>query len=292
MFSLPFYREPAQLPAPLPEEDEIEAATHTLPTIRSADYGGRLVVIRDIYVVKYGTFVSENEGHALLFVERSLSIPAPRLYAMYRNADKLYIVMQYVPGTELQDVWPSLSNSAKKLLLGQLRLIFQNIRSLSPPAFYGSVEGGPIPHRYFYAQDGNPAITGLFGKEEDFSKAMSLRCSQFWADNGRHGWLSDFFARHLPSALNGHQPTFTHGDFYRRNILVRKVNDHSEIEKYEVVAIIDWESAGWYPAYWEYASSFALFQWFDDWPECFEKFIDPYPSEAALLRLVQQDLGF
>lgn len=83
MSSLPFYREPAQLPGPFPSRDEIEAATHALPTIRSVDYGGRLVVIRGIYVVKYGPFASENEGHALLFIERNLSIPAPRLYAMY-----------------------------------------------------------------------------------------------------------------------------------------------------------------------------------------------------------------
>lgn len=55
-----------------------------LPTIRNVDYERRLVVIRDLYVVKYGPFVSENEGHALLFLERNLSIPVPRLYAMYR----------------------------------------------------------------------------------------------------------------------------------------------------------------------------------------------------------------
>ena len=47
-----------------------------LPTIRSVDYGRRLVVIRDLYVVKYGPFVFENEGHAahaFLFLERNLS---------------------------------------------------------------------------------------------------------------------------------------------------------------------------------------------------------------------------
>lgn len=140
-----------------------------------------------------------------------------------------------------------------------------------------------MPHRYFYARDDNPAITGPFVKEEDFSKAMSLRSSQYWADNGCHGWLSDFFARHLPSVLKGHQPTFTHGDLYRRNILFRrKGDDHSGTEgEYEVVAIVDWESAGWYPAYWEYAYSFALFQWVDDWPACVKNIIEPYPMESA-----------
>jgi hypothetical protein len=47
-------------------------ATSVLPTIRNRDYDGRLVVIRDQYVVKYGSYVNENEGHALLFIERYL----------------------------------------------------------------------------------------------------------------------------------------------------------------------------------------------------------------------------
>lgn len=76
-----------------------------------------------------------------------------------------------------------------------------------------------------------------------------------------------------PPALSGHQLTFTYEDFYRRNILVRKVNGHSGIGDYEVAAIVDWEAAGWYPAYWEYALSFALFQWIDEWPESLGKII-------------------
>lgn len=37
---------------------------------------------------------------------------------------------------------------------------------------------------------------------------------------------------------------FTHGDIERRNIMV---------DECRVIGIIDWEYAGWYPDYWEYA---------------------------------------
>jgi hypothetical protein len=48
-------------------------------------------------------------------------------------------------------------------------------------------------------------------------------------------------------------------------------------EEYRIAAIIDWETAGWYPSYWEYAYIFALFQWVDDWPASVERIIDPWP---------------
>lgn len=39
---------------------------------------------------------------------------------------------------------------------------------------------------------------------------------------------------------------FTHGDLSRLNILAR--GD-------DIVGIIDWETAGWYPSYWEYTTA-------------------------------------
>lgn len=53
--------------------------------------------------------MTENEGYALLFVEERLNIAAPRLYAMYRDQDTVYIIMGYVPGVSLGTVWPSLT---------------------------------------------------------------------------------------------------------------------------------------------------------------------------------------
>jgi serine/threonine protein kinase len=132
-FSLPYYRDAAQLPGPLPDQNEIERATRTLP--KSSDYDTRLVVIRDQYVVKYGLLVTENEGYALLFVEERLNIAAPRLYAMYRDQDTLYIVMEYIPSISLGIAWPSLTEANKNLIAGQLRCIFDQMRALPSPGF-------------------------------------------------------------------------------------------------------------------------------------------------------------
>lgn len=251
-FSLPYYRDASQLPEPLPDQNEIAQAT---PLPKASDYRGRLVVVRDTYVVKYGPLIMENEGYALLFVEERLNIPAPRLYAMYRNEDTLYIVMEYIRGPSLGTVWPSLTEANKKSITGELRRIFNQMGALPSPGFYGSVNGGPVPHMYFWSLEKDPAITGPFRTAEEFARAIALRAKANRRDGFIPAFHSDYLARHLPSALGNYPPRFTQGDLYRENVLVRKVVNSGANDEYEVAALVDWETAGWYPSYWEYAQS-------------------------------------
>ena len=60
-----------------------------------------------------------------------------------------------------------------------------------------------------------------------------------------------------------------------------------------MTGIVDWELAGWYPRYWEHAVTFAHTMWDGYWEAKFETFIEPWPLEAAILRLVKVDIeGF
>ncbi|RJE19219.1 Phosphotransferase enzyme family [Aspergillus sclerotialis] len=241
----------------------------------------------DKYVVKYGPLVTENEGYALLFVEERLKIGAPRLYAMYRDRNTLYIVMEYIPGISLGMVWSSLTEANKHSIVEELRCMFDPMRALLSPGFYGSVNGGPVPHRYFFSREKDTAVTGPFQTEEDFGKAIALRSKTMWSESNSHSFLSDYLAHCLPSVLRNHPPMFTHGDLYRENVLVRKVvNSVTNEEEYKVAALVDWETAGWYPSYWEYAHIFPLLQWIDDWPAYIEKVLDPLPVEDAMMRAV------
>ncbi|KAJ6027948.1 Phosphotransferase enzyme family protein [Penicillium herquei] len=290
-FSLPYYRDAGQLPGPLPDQNEIKRATRTLP--KRSDYSRRVVVIREKYIVKHSPLVTENKGHALLFVEKRLNIAAPRLYAIYRHRDTLYIVIEYIPGISLAMAWPSLTEAKKHSIVGQLQCIFNQMRALPSLGFYGSVNRGPVPHRYFFSREKDPAVTGPFQKEEEFGKAIALRSKNMWSESNSHSFLSDYLARHLPLVLRNHPPTFTHGDLHRENVLVRKVvNSVTNEEEYEVAALVDWETAGWYPSYWEYAHIFPLLQWIDDWPAYVEKILDPLPLEGAMMRVVFSDLEF
>ena len=56
-------------------------------------------------------------------------------------------------------------------------------------------------------------------------------------------------------------------------------------------SVIDWEDAGWYSAYWEYAVAFGAFVWHgDDWPSVIESIVDPWCAEATMLKLIIDDV--
>ncbi|ORY72003.1 uncharacterized protein BCR38DRAFT_462955 [Pseudomassariella vexata] len=67
------------------------------------------------------------------------------------------------------------------------------------------------------------------------------------------------------------RPVFTHGDLSILNILVR-AND--------VVSIIDWETEGWFPYYWEYTCAWNV-----------NKYLTPMPYELRMESIRRKYLG-
>jgi hypothetical protein len=82
----------------------------------------------------------------------------------------------------------------------------------------------------------------------------------------------------LPLVLHNHASVFTHGDFQRKNVLVR--NDGT----------FDWEAAGWYPSFWEYVMTMYSCRWDDDWHSWAVKILDEYPNEYAWMDMVFREL--
>ena len=68
-------------------------------------------------------------------------------------------------------------------------------------------------------------------------------------------------------------------------------SESDEIHLYEIY-VVDWEGAGWYPEYWEYAVAFATFRWDDDWCKRFAEFIHAWPAESAMVKLLYTDILF
>lgn len=203
--------------------------------------------------------------------------------------------MERLDGESLGALWPVLDNAEKSTICGKLKDIFTTIRKIPipQPQFYGSVERGPVPHHLFYSADSDSAICGPFKSESGFNAALVRRLRVIWATKEKHSFKADFYHRNLDAILYGHKPTCSHSDLQPKNIIVRRVQTQAGLasESFEV-ALIDWEEAGWYPSYWEYSSVFVAFEWRDDWPERLEQIVDPWPSEAAALRMLYQDLWF
>lgn len=219
-------------------------------------------------LVKYGY---PNEALTLEFIRRRTTIPVPRVHDCFTDAaypDRMtQIIMDYVPGVELEKVWLTMTPEDQLCIIHQLRDYLKELRSLIPPApgYVGGVYGMPC-------RDPRIRINKTWGPFPD-SKGWQKVTGEDWMrrnlDRVKH--LEDFKDRpeyievFNRTASRTYRSVFTHGDLAPRNILVRGT---------KIVAIVDWEAAGWYPAYWELSRTY-----FASWGE-FESFYDLFAAEC------------
>ena len=186
--------------------------------------------------VKRGALVQLSKASTLRYVGEHTSIPVPKVYCAFQHKGSAYILMDRINGKELARGWGTRSTESKEKILAQLKKMVQELRSLPPPSLcISNVDGGPVYDCQF---PGTSSIVGPFNTIHDFydflrngveADPMNL------PDVNRMVMLQD---RPWP------MPVFTHGDLSSFNILVR--GD-------DIIGIINWETSGWYPSYWEYS---------------------------------------
>lgn len=215
---------PPRQPAPYPEGDIIHRCN-------------------DRYVVRHGNTITKyttnshgmgandhpNEALALRFVKAHTTIPVPEVV----SSDWDRITMEYVEGQTLQQAWPVLTLDERSGILAQLSGYLAQMRALG--GILGRLDGQGVVVPSLMTRSGGP-----FGTLLEF-----------------HDWLVKPPKRLPAQSMYWHQITtqlgaeypivFTHGDIAARNIIVRDGR---------IVALLDWEFAGWCPEYWEYV--FAL----------------------------------
>ncbi|KAH8708486.1 hypothetical protein GQ44DRAFT_743160 [Phaeosphaeriaceae sp. PMI808] len=210
VIQLPYFGNPDQLPCSLPTLEDIKVGQVVQTNRENFISGnqGHVVSVRNCFIVKYGPYIRENEGYALLLLEKYPSIPAPRLYTMYREDSILYLIMQLLPGQNLRSVWEDLSGTQKVHICDQLREAFTQIRSIPSPGIFGDVIGGPLPHLFFGWRGGDLTLCGPFETLEDLHMGLALHSEKQQLLNNRRPWSSEC--------------TFTHCDLARQNILVQE----------------------------------------------------------------------
>lgn len=212
------------------------------------------------------------EAHAMQLVREKTSVPVPKVYNAYvdESTSRGVIVMEYVKGDVLRDVWDKLNLAQRQRVIAQLRSYMNEVRGIKGH-FIGSVDGTACDDPVFCAELGG---FGPYKTEREFNEGM-IRAMKLSQDNT---WV-EHVAR-LVRAMPSHEIVLTHSDFSPRNILVR--GD-------QVVAILDWEMAGFYPAYWEYVKALYHPDWQGGWiaDAAVEKILNPYHLEHAVLLHVQ-----
>ncbi|KAM3444566.1 hypothetical protein NHJ13734_001380 [Beauveria thailandica] len=198
------------------------------------------------------------EVEAMQYVAAHTSIPIPKLHKIHTTeSGHIYIEMEYVQGDTV--FFPRMTAGDKASVLGQLRRYVEELRALPPPS----------PDLVSSAF-GNPAHDGRIGGR--FFGPMSVSAFQELA-RGR------LIMEEVPllgeEVLKVHtsryEIKFTHADLAGRNIIVRGG---------DIVAIIDWAYAGWYPEYWEFTKTHYV-TLLDDWQDNVRTAISPYDLELA-----------
>ncbi|TVY42572.1 hypothetical protein LOCC1_G006995 [Lachnellula occidentalis] len=199
-----------------------------------------------------------------------------------------FILMEFVRGKRLADVWGKTTPAGREILLKQLEEHFTELRNIPHPRPEAicSVDIGPLFDRRI---DRHGRGFGPFATEKDFNNF--LRCgvtdtNQLIPVAGRFG---NEEAREEVSTMiaiqdrGNHKICFTHGDAHSRNFLVKGQN---------IVAWIDFEMGGFYPEHWEYTTAMTTGndEFYDDswWKQELKKILKEYPEELQG-EVVRQD---
>ncbi|KAL4883885.1 kinase-like domain-containing protein, partial [Aspergillus karnatakaensis] len=201
----------------------------------------------------------KTEVTTLKFLENYPDIPAPRVLNHWVNSDKRYFVLQgRIHGETLEQAWPSLSDSQKTAIANQVVGVRNQLRFITSTAIQ-TVDLSPCYPGLLFP-DCNPH--GPFHSDSELWDALSLTLHKSPTNN-----LSERVLENLKIRLPSCEPyVLTHCDLNLGDIMVKDGN---------LVGILDWEFAAYYPIWYEYVS--ASWGWTED--------------DAAWKRLLQSRLA-
>ncbi|KAI1776425.1 kinase-like domain-containing protein [Hypoxylon cercidicola] len=221
-----------------PDDDDFDQ-----PIVLSRQGGCLVRLIGPGVVSKRGSRVTKNEAVALELVKDQTDVPVPKLYSsvfFVQDGEECgSLLMELVEGTPLNHVWDGFDDDVKSRICGEIWNIVAELQKIPRPK--------ELSHLYQCGADGSPStdvlIKDLHSPPTPILDDDALRdriYERYFHYFGRlyEGTLPDMLPRSSVSV-------FTHGDLAPRNIMVQGSR---------ITGIVDWENAGWYPDYWEYAN--------------------------------------
>ncbi|RAK96386.1 aminoglycoside phosphotransferase family protein [Aspergillus ibericus CBS 121593] len=200
----------------------------------------RLVLEIDFSIVsKSGHGVRHSEAEAMKLVFGHTSVPVPEVIVTSFDGEKGNIHMTIIPGTCLEVKWDMLDIQSKESICLQLWDLISKWREIPLPS--------NLTGLYQCAADGSPSRDPLLEDLQSPKRPLTSDSELRGRIYERYLYFGGLRYKHtLPDMLpRSDRSVFTHGDIAPRNIMI---NDENQI-----TGILDWEYAGWYPDYWEYA---------------------------------------
>ncbi|TFK53999.1 kinase-like protein [Heliocybe sulcata] len=185
------------------------------------------------FIVKYGTNVTIKEAMAMEHIRRNTTVPVPRIHGVLCQAGRVHIVMECIDAEDLASLLErrAVDEDGIAEIIDQLTASVKEIRAL----------GGP--HQEITSWPFGLPCSGLFNPPP-YQRITSLKeFYSYW--EGRYDAADGYRGlkwRGEGQVDDGWELVLSHGDLAPPNIMVRGR---------QVVAVVDWETYGWYPDFWE-----------------------------------------
>ncbi|KGO36258.1 Aminoglycoside phosphotransferase [Penicillium expansum] len=270
----------------LPTISDIEASTDVLSIRTNAI---KVVRVKERFTVKIGYAIPPLEAENMKYVAANSKVAVPKVDANFVDPEtqKRYIIMDFIPGTDLQKLLPSLTPAEKTTVSERIKETLNELRTIPPPGYFGNLNGTPCIDGVLSTPDNNPIISGPFKDQEELNQGILERLGQ------RH---SPHYIRLLREMVNrtfkDHRTVFTHGDLQPKNIMVERREIHDDGGADFKVTLIDWNLSGWYPEFWDFCNSTLYCQMKPDWLELVPDIFDQYPLEYLMMQVVYSSVFY
>ena len=222
-----------------------------------------------IHVKFTGLKIIEQEARTIQFVATHTTIPVPIIRQIIRIEDekRLYLIMDHAKGQPLDRLWQGMSDSTQSKVLDQLRGYIGQLRALTPPTpeLVASSTGGQLwePSRI------GLKLFGPFENHEQFHTFLRAGHPLELFDRTDSEWMGLVHHTHSQKYVS----KFTHGDLAPRNIMCKRDGT--------ITCILDWETSGWFPEYWEYTKAHYAPRCDENWVSQIGSITGEYPEELA-----------
>lgn len=187
------------------------------------------------------------------FLASRTSIPIPQIVEEWQEDDgACFLLTKRIRGQPLSEIWPKMTLADKERVAKQTVEYLLQLRGLHSDRME-SIGGKPI-YSAFLFPNGYGIGHGPFSSDDELWAEMSLALSQ----------VPDQVRSKLRQRMPNAAPcTFTHGDLTNVNIIVENGN---------LAGILDWESSGVFPVWWEFTcAGIGLGQDDQDWKDLLRK---------------------
>ncbi|GLA82181.1 hypothetical protein AtubIFM56815_006361 [Aspergillus tubingensis] len=100
----------------------------------------KVVRVKERFAVKFGFSIAPLEAENMRFVATNSKVRVPKVYDDFVDPEtqKRYIIMEYIPGTDLQKLAPSLSEDQKKKVSKRIKEALDEMRRITSQGYLGT----------------------------------------------------------------------------------------------------------------------------------------------------------